>query len=232
MKLILAIALVLCGALFGNLTFASQPVASACNVATGDDSFFGLRRWYAGVAEADGTMCRPVAGGGTLQAGEMEMGVFVWTIVLNAIDILLTIIAYATVFFILYGGFTVVFSAGDPAKLSKGKMTIANALIGMVVALLGAGIVRFINDTLVTGIAVGTDRAWSNAMSSLIWIAAFGAIVMVVWGGIKLSMSAGDPQATAKAKNTIIFALAGAIIMFLTGVIIRTVFTVVTGDEM
>jgi hypothetical protein len=162
----------------------------------------------------------------------MALSTFIWRLVLNIADMLLGIIAYAAVFFVLWGGFNIVFSSGDPAKLAKGKSTISNALMGMALALTSGGIVRFVNDTLGSNVqnivydpydnpipvGVNTDRVWANATSALMMVAAFGAILM--------------PQATAKAKNTIIFALVGAIIMFLTGVIIRTVFTVVTGDDM
>lgn len=38
------------------------------------------------------------------------------------------------------------------------------------------------------------------------------AVMMVVIGGIKYASSQGDPQAVAKAKNTIIYALVGVAI--------------------
>lgn len=46
----------------------------------------------------------------------------------------------------------------------------------------------------------------------LIRIAAFAAIVFVVWGGIKYIMSKGDPNNTKVAQQTIINALVGLVI--------------------
>jgi hypothetical protein len=59
----------------------------------------------------------------------------------------------------------------------------------------------------------------------LLWVAAFAAIGMLIYGGFQYTTSQGEPEATGKAKTTIVNALiglavaisAGAIITFIAG---------------
>ena len=50
------------------------------------------------------------------------------------------------------------------------------------------------------------------------------AVMMVVIGGIKYASSHGDPQSTAKAKGTVIYAVVGLVISILAVVIVDFVF--------
>jgi hypothetical protein len=252
-KILLALALVFGGALFANTTIVSESASAAC----GDGvfpttSFFGLRPWWSGVAvdNSGAQLCSPVAAdaanAGSIGTNEIALSVFIWRIVFNVMEILLRVIAYAAVVFVLIGGFHMLTSSGDPGKIAKGKQTISYALIGVVIALLSGGMVAFVNQALLntgtTTITVspdgsasssnpgaGADATWIEATSGFLMIAGICAVMMVVWGGVKLSMSAGDPTATAKAKNTIIFALIGAVVMIAASFIVRLVTNAVTG---
>ena len=257
-KVFLALALVFGGAMMTNIVIVAD-TATAAGCSTPGVAFFNLRTWYEGltyertVTDATGNIkisCEiqtPVAfeGGVNPPSGnEVEMNTFVWRIVFNCIDILLTLIAYAAVLFVLVGGFHILFSSGDPGKVSKGKMTITNAFLSVVIAVCASGLVRFVNDALfgtgtspmvniaangtatVTG-GADTTNIWPNAISSFLFMIGIGTVAMIVWGGIKLSMSAGDPQAQAKAKNTIVFAAIGMVVAILAGVLVQIVFRAV-----
>jgi hypothetical protein len=50
------------------------------------------------------------------------------------------------------------------------------------------------------------------------------AVMMVVIGGIKYASSQGDPQATAKAKGTIIYAIVGLVLAIFATAIVDFVF--------
>lgn len=50
-------------------------------------------------------------------------------------------------------------------------------------------------------------------------LAAVVAVVVIVWGGIQYINSGGEPGKVAKAKNTIIYAIAGLIVVLLASVI-------------
>lgn len=253
-KILLALMLVFTGSAFANITVASQSASAAsCD---NNATFLNFRAWWFGLCDAStgelmnpstriGSDGKPVVG----NSGKITITHFVWKIVFNVMDILLNIIAYAAVFFVLMGGFNILFSSGDPGRVSKGKQTLTHAVLGVVVALLAGGLVRFANDALIgsgsndlvisgTGQAIhisnsggggDPDAAWIGATSALLMVAGIGAVLMVVWGGVKLSMSSGDPQAAAKAKNTIIFALIGAVIMIAASFIVRIAVSSVTG---
>ena len=65
-------------------------------------------------------------------------------IALNIVQAGLTIAAYVTVFFIVKGGFEYMTSAGSSDGMTSAKKTIANAVIGLVIAVLSAAIVNAI----------------------------------------------------------------------------------------
>ncbi len=46
----------------------------------------------------------------------------------------------------------------------------------------------------------------------LLWVAGIGAVFMVIYGGVKYTTSMGEPDATAQARNTIIYALVGLLL--------------------
>jgi hypothetical protein len=50
------------------------------------------------------------------------------------------------------------------------------------------------------------------------------AFLFVILGGFKYVVSGGDPQSTAKAKNTIIYAAVGLIITLVASLIVNFVF--------
>ena len=50
------------------------------------------------------------------------------------------------------------------------------------------------------------------------------AVIMVVYGGIQYAMSAGNPQAVAKAKTTIMYSLIGlAVVIMGAGIVAMVV---------
>lgn len=56
-------------------------------------------------------------------------------------------------------------------------------------------------------------RTSDNLLSNILYIA-FGAlggisVIIIIWAGIKYTMSGGDPNKTAEAKNQILYAAVG-----------------------
>ena len=60
------------------------------------------------------------------------------------LEILLRVAAIAAMVFLIYGGVTYITSQGEPDKTQKAKMTIINALGGMLVAITATALVAFI----------------------------------------------------------------------------------------
>lgn len=89
-------------------------------------------------------------GGLRTGAGGVECGVQIDSlrdiIVLigNGIEILMTIAVFVAIGFIIFGGFRYTTSSGDPAGVKAAKETIVNAIIGLILAMVSFGVVRFI----------------------------------------------------------------------------------------
>lgn len=64
-----------------------------------------------------------------------------------------------------------------------------------------------------------------NVLSIVVGIA---AVIMIIVGGIKFVTSAGDAQAAASAKNTIIYALVGVVIAVLAQILVYFVLNTVS----
>lgn len=68
----------------------------------------------------------------------------IWLIVAAIIEILLRIAGLAAVILVVYGGVQLMTSQGEPDKAQRARTTIVNALTGLAIAILAAGIVNFI----------------------------------------------------------------------------------------
>lgn len=62
-----------------------------------------------------------------------------------------------------------------------------------------------------------------TVVTILSFVVGIAAVIMVIIGGFKYVASSGDPAGTNSAKNTILFALIGLVIVALAQVIVRFV---------
>jgi hypothetical protein len=138
MKKILVLVIMIVAMFFTGPLISQQPVsaAGACN--DKDASFLGFPTWYRGLIKdnATCTLKGPDEIGG--------LGNYIWRIVLNVIDILMIAIGYISVGFIIYGGFQYLTSAGSADGAKKGKTTITNAVIGLVLSLVAVAIINLV----------------------------------------------------------------------------------------
>lgn len=72
-------------------------------------------------------------------------------LIVTIINYLLLISGTVTILFIMIGGFWYLTSAGNDEQAEKGKKTLVNSVIGLVVILLAFTIVRIVNSTLSLG---------------------------------------------------------------------------------
>ncbi|HSX14957.1 MAG TPA: pilin [Candidatus Saccharimonadales bacterium] len=63
----------------------------------------------------------------------------------------------------------------------------------------------------------------TNALNWLLFAAGTLAVIFVLIGAFQYTISAGNPQSVAKAKNTITFAIVGLVIVILALVIVKFV---------
>lgn len=199
------------------MTFAA---AKSCS--DGNGVFLGIHAWYCGV-DYDGVTSKE------------DLSGVVWGIIGNIILDLTIISAYASILFVIWGGYQYMFSAGDPGKAMRGQKTLTMALTGLVISLLAYVIVSVIGNTLGgswTGYGVddGTVTGSSynvqnivTAVKTVISIAGFVCAIFVVMGGITYITSAGEPARLEKAKKTIRNAIIGLVIVAFSITIVNVV---------
>lgn len=138
--------------------------------------------------------------------------------------------AYLVLGFVIYGGYQYTFSGGDPGKVANGKKTLLHAFIGLGVVMLASVILNTIRIALAadfTGKCTALDANCGvdpNAMvtSMIQWtigVAGVAAAVFLVYGGISYATSTGDPGKVKKAKDMILYALIGLVIVALAEII-------------
>jgi len=114
--------------------------AAECNVG----GFFGIPTWYKYIKDFDDN-CSPKVS--FLSGGKFDGTVFT-QVLLAIVDILIRIGSLVAVAFVLYGGFIYLTSQGEPDGTKRGRTTIMNALIGLVIAIFASAIVAFIGGSL------------------------------------------------------------------------------------
>lgn len=122
------------------LAASGTPPATSC-----DSRFLTLPSWHRGVVYHDGTDCKikkvTETGSG---ANEITLTSFIWTVVLNIIEMALHAVGYIAAFFIIYGGFQFFTAGGSPDAVAKAIKTILNAAIGLVISIASVGVVNLI----------------------------------------------------------------------------------------
>ncbi len=127
----------------GGAVVATVPVATARAAdCSGKNIILTLPAWYRNLAEPDGKGCK-IKNPGTTQ-GTQGLTKFVWTIVLNIIDMLMQIVGYVAVGFIIYGGFVFMTSMGSPENSARARKIITNAVIGVIIAVMSVALVNLI----------------------------------------------------------------------------------------
>lgn len=124
----------------GLLGIASLP-ASTTYAAGCSSNFLTFPTWYAGVVDTGTCEIKQPGGGGE---ADVAIGNFIWRIVLNIINIALQLVGYASLGFIIYGGFRYLISSGLPDKTTAARKTILNAVIGLVLSFFSVVIVSFV----------------------------------------------------------------------------------------
>jgi hypothetical protein len=108
------------------------------------DKVFDIPTWYRylnGVTDASGR-CSPQV---DLRNNAQEAIV---AIVLGVFEVLLFVAGIIAVGYIIWGAFQYMISQGEPDRAKGAKTTILNAIIGLVITMVSAGIVGFIGRSL------------------------------------------------------------------------------------
>ena len=219
-KKILFAVFALAAAVLGSL---STPLltenATAANVCEHSGSPFGITRW-----------CEDLPENPDFTGGRDAIAKYVITLAANLYGMITDIASYIAVVLVMYGGFLYMTSSGDPGKAMKGQKTIINSVIGIVIVK-GADIIfRFVKtlalqaeSTSGVGGAAGIGPLASYVGGKAVFWGGIIAVIMIIWGALQYSASAGDPGKATKAKKTIIHASIGLTLMIVAAVIIMVV---------
>lgn len=110
-------------------------------------SFFGLPPWY-NYLDLNGD-CEVVGPSETVDGVQgLVWPTVVGLVTLAVVEAMLMIAALVTVGYVMYGGFRFITSQGDPEGAKSARQTVINALIGLVIAMVASGVVRFIGARL------------------------------------------------------------------------------------
>lgn len=122
-----------------------DPVAPTASAKTVDCSprFLGIPAWYRGLT---------VHGSGTAdQCSKLKspsdaggIGPYLTKIAMNIIEAGLFIVGYISVALIIYGGFLFITGGGNPGQIEKGRKSILNASIGLIISIGAIAITNFI----------------------------------------------------------------------------------------
>lgn len=90
---------------------------------------------------------------------------------------------------------------------------------------LAAGADDVLSGVNVTGNQGGpsVEEVIANVINLLSWIVGIIAVIMVIIGGLKYIMSSGDSSNVSSAKNTILYAIIGLVVVAIAQVIVRFV---------
>ncbi len=171
---------------------------------------FGLiSTLFAGIR---GAVC---SGAGGCEGDISTIGAFFQNMINGVGGLVMMVIGSLAVLIVVYGGILMMTSTGNPAGVKKGKDCIVWGVIGLVVALYA----RVIIDWVWGGANGGFDAVGSeiNATISLILHLIFGilgliAVGVMIYGGITMMTSTGNPMGVKKGKDSLIWGIVGLLV--------------------
>jgi len=134
-QLLLGFSMILFGMMSLNvLTVSPVAAATKCDSAR----FLTFPAWYRGLTEEKGGECSIAQ-----PKGSDGLSKFIWTIGLNIVEILIQLVAYISVGYILWGGYTYIRTVSNSSNIARGREMIQNAVIGLIISLLAVILVSF-----------------------------------------------------------------------------------------
>lgn len=147
-KFLVVSLLMLLASSFASITLPAVSVHAAPPNPTCDNRrFLTAPPWYRGLTTGPECNIDVNNAPGANQSDKLRS--FVQILALNVVEIMMHIVSYVCVAFIIVGGFKYLTSTGSPDGNTKGRQTIQNALIGLVISIASIGIINFIAGGLV-----------------------------------------------------------------------------------
>jgi len=81
-----------------------------------------------------------------------------------------------------------------------------------------------------TGTLFGTGSIFTTIVNILLFVIGIVAVIMLILGGIRYTVSGGEAKAVESAKNTILYAIIGIVVAFLAYAVVNWVLTSLTAN--
>lgn len=154
-----------------------------------------------------------------------NVNVITQTVLPRTAELLLNIVAGLSVLFIVWGGILMLLSMGDDSKTAQAKWAIAYALIGLFGAVLSQAFVGWMaRKQLVFGATEST--VIQKAVEFLVNAMNVVFIAAIIFAGIRMLLGHGQPEEFTRAKKTIAWAIAGALVVNVARTLVRAVLSV------
>jgi hypothetical protein len=168
-------------------------------------------------------------------------GEVVLLVTMAIIEILLFVAGFLAGFMIIFGAFRFITSQGESQKVVAARTIIANAIVGLVIAVVASKVVSFIAARLATSAVKNTstgggaldnanipqnvaDAASLQSLLGFIFVLAGAIAVLVITiAGFNFITSQGEPQKIASARMTILYAVVGLVISVFAFTIVKFV---------
>lgn len=226
----LSLSVLVLTALFGFSVYFSAPTYAVPCDQVARTSFFGIPTWYKylecddkGVPQIDSGKN---AGDENVKIEDVGNGPQdLWLIAAAILEIMLRLASMFAIVYISWAGFTYITSAGAPDKTAQARKQIINASAGLVITIVAGTLVSQVISILRPSGNAAADTATIVRVMQLAYaVGGALAVVMIVVGGLKFVTSNGDPSSITSARNTILYALVGLVIVLLASAI--TSFTI------
>jgi threonine/homoserine/homoserine lactone efflux protein len=208
----------------------STPASAACT-----SSFLTFPAWYKGVI--DESTCEIKAPNVDKNGGGLPT--FLFRIVLNIIEIALQLVAYAAAGYLIYGGFKYLTSSGSADRVTSGRKIITNALVGLIISFMSVAIVNLVTSNIdapktgscnanagvkidpdcVAIAKVGSNQALTGILTTVYYAAGITAVIVIIISSIFYVISQGDPSKTKRAKDGILYAVVGLVLVLVAFII-------------
>lgn len=202
----------------------ARPVEAADNCKNAFLEALHIRSWNEGLVD-DKCQLKDVKQDSFSDSSEGSVRGFIWIVAFNITSMILSVIGYLAIAFVIYGGYQYMLSRGDPRMVMGGKKTITNAITGLVICMIASLITDLVSDVIAG--ARGGDFVKVLANKAFFW-AGIIAVLMIVIGGFMYIASTGDAGRLRKAKDIIVYAVIGLVIVILAGLIVNFVVDTVT----
>ena len=225
-KLLLTFAIIF--SVSGVTTFISPAPSYAAGDELSCRYFLGMPSWDCGLKKG--------SDGLPLMESEDDLKNGIIIILANVLTSMSVLAAYLVLGFVIYGGYLYIFSSGDPGKIQTSKKTLTRAFIGLSIVTLSNVILTAIRFAFLNGQSwdscaligatsecIAPTDVVTNTIQWFIGSAGIVALIFVIIGGIGYTTSAGDQGKLQKAKNTIIYALIGIIVVTIAEILVSFV---------